>query len=73
MLQGGLNDECDLEFYKNMLRKIKSSFPEMVLHSLSPAEVFYLSKKHGLSLKEVLLELREAGLASLPGGCGNTG
>ncbi|HPZ10582.1 MAG TPA: cyclic dehypoxanthinyl futalosine synthase [Candidatus Eremiobacteraeota bacterium] len=65
MLQGGL--KCDLDFYKNMLKVIKAKFPDITLHSLSPAEVFYLSRKHGMPVKEVLLELKEAGLDSLPG------
>jgi cyclic dehypoxanthinyl futalosine synthase len=67
MLQGGLNGKCDLTFYKHMLGAIKSTYPDITLHSLSPAEVFYLSKKHRLSVKEVLLELKSAGLSSLPG------
>jgi len=65
MLQGGLR--CDLDFYKNMLKAIKSEYPEITLHSLSPAEVYYLSQKHDLSIKEILLQLRDAGLDSLPG------
>lgn len=67
MLQGGLNDKCDLNFYKDMLQSIKSAYPEITLHSLSPAEVYYLSKRHGLSIKETLTELKNAGLDSLPG------
>ncbi len=67
MLQGGLNDKCDLTFYKHMLSHIKSSYPDITLHSLSPAEIFYLSKKHRMTVKEVLLELKQAGLDSLPG------
>lgn len=67
MLQGGLNEKCDLTFYKTMLSSIKSEYPEITLHSLSPAEVYYLSKRHGLSIKETLEELKNSGLDSLPG------
>ena len=67
MLQGGLNNKCDLTFYKNMLKSIKSACPDITLHSLSPAEIFYLSKKHRMTVKEVLVELKHAGLDSLPG------
>lgn len=67
MLQGGLNKKCDLDFYKNMLSTIKRDFPHITLHSLSPAEVYFLSQKHKVTIKEVLIELKEAGLSSLPG------
>lgn len=67
MFQGGLNDKCDLAFYKHILKAIKTNYPDITLHSLSPAEVFYLSKKHRLTVKEVLAELKHAGLDSLPG------
>jgi cyclic dehypoxanthinyl futalosine synthase len=38
------------------------------VHSLSPAEITYLARKSGLSLRDTLERLRRAGLDSLPGG-----
>lgn len=68
MLQGGLNPALDLSWYEQMLRAIKDCVPGIWLHSLSPAEVLWLSRRSGLTLKDTLLRLRAAGLDSLPGG-----
>ncbi len=67
MLQGGLHPDLELRFYLDMLAKIKENF-DVTLHSFSPAEVAYIAKRAGKSLKSTLLELKAAGLDSLPGG-----
>ncbi|MDI6752160.1 MAG: cyclic dehypoxanthinyl futalosine synthase [bacterium] len=66
MLQGGVNPELSLDYYCDLLRSIKAKF-DVWFHSLSPTEIYYLSKTSGLSIKDVLLKLKEAGLDSLPG------
>ncbi|MEW6007497.1 MAG: cyclic dehypoxanthinyl futalosine synthase [bacterium] len=66
MLQGGLNPELSLSWYCNLLSSIKKRF-NVWLHSLSPAEIVFLSKKEGISIKDVLISLKSAGLDSLPG------
>jgi len=68
MLQGGLNPALSLDWYKDMLRAIKRSVPHIWLHSLSPAEVLWLAQRSHLTLQDTLVQLREAGLDSLPGG-----
>jgi dehypoxanthine futalosine cyclase len=67
LLQGGLNPDLDLSFYERMLSSIKAR-ADICVHSLSPAEVLYLSRRSGLGLAETLHRLRAAGLDSLPGG-----
>ncbi|OGV71262.1 MAG: dehypoxanthine futalosine cyclase [Lentisphaerae bacterium RIFOXYB12_FULL_65_16] len=67
MIQGGLNPALDLGFYERLLSAIKARV-QVCLHSLSPAEVHYLARRSGLSLREALERLRQAGLDSLPGG-----
>jgi len=68
MLQGGLNPELDLGWYERMLRAIKSEVEDIWLHSLSPAEIFWLAGRSNLSVRQTLERLRIAGLDSLPGG-----
>ena len=68
MLQGGLNPDLDLRWYERILSAIKNEVEDIWLHSLSPAEIFWLAKQSNLSLKQTLERLREAGLDSLPGG-----
>lgn len=68
LLQGGLNESLGLDYYLDVIRSVKREFPDIVIHSLSPPEVFYLAQKEGLDVAQVLERLRNAGLASLPGG-----
>ncbi len=68
MIQGGLHPDLDLDFFLDMLRRIKKRYPAIVIHSFTATEVFYLARKAGLSIEETLKRLQDAGLASLPGG-----
>jgi cyclic dehypoxanthinyl futalosine synthase len=68
MLQGGLNPDLDLRWYERMLRAIKDAVEDIWLHSLSPAEVFWLAHRSNLTVSQTLERLRDAGLDSLPGG-----
>lgn len=67
MLQGGINPDLGIEWFEELFRKIKSRF-DVDVHSLSPPEIIYLSKKEGMSIEEVISRLRDAGLDSIPGG-----
>jgi len=69
MLQGGINPELGLDFYEKLLSTIKENY-NLTLHSLSPPEICHIADKEGLSLKETLIRLRNAGLDSIPGGGG---
>jgi aminodeoxyfutalosine synthase len=68
MLQGGLNPDLDLSWYERLLRSIKQAAPAIWLHSLSPAEILWLSQCSGLHLSDTIRRLHTAGLDSLPGG-----
>lgn len=68
LMQGGTHPDLPLSYYTNLLQKIKQRFPNITMHSFSPAEVWKIVEVSGLSLKEVLLQLKEAGLDSIPGG-----
>lgn len=68
LMQGGTHPDLPFSYYTNLLKKIKERFPTITMHSFSPAEVWKMVEVSGLSLKEVLLQLKEAGLDSVPGG-----
>ncbi len=68
MLQGGLHPSLPFAYYLNMISTIKNAYPDIVIHSFSPAEIVHFAKISGKSIIEVLKDLRSAGLASLPGG-----
>lgn len=67
MLQGGLHPDYSLEKYAFMLSMIKDRFPDIYLHSLSPAEIIHISRKSALPVNKVVNALKEAGLDSVPG------
>ncbi|HPR38653.1 MAG TPA: CofH family radical SAM protein [Spirochaetota bacterium] len=67
MLQGGLHPEYKIEKYENMLRAVKSAFPSVFLHSLSPSEVVHMAKVSGVTVDKAVARLKEAGLDSIPG------
>jgi cyclic dehypoxanthinyl futalosine synthase len=68
LLQGGLHPDLRIEFYENMLRSIRERFPQVHLHCFSAPEIACIAEVSGLSLEETIGRLRDAGLASIPGG-----
>jgi len=67
LMQGGLHPDLRLPFYCNMLQFIKSEF-DMHIHAFSPPEIIHFARLNKMTVKEVLLELRDAGLDTVPGG-----
>jgi cyclic dehypoxanthinyl futalosine synthase len=67
LLQGGLHPSLGLKDYTELFRDLKRYFPTLKLHALGPAEIHYLARKEKKSYREILLELMDAGLDSLPG------
>lgn len=68
LIQGGLHPGLELDYYTGMLRAIKSRFPGVRVHSLSPPEIVHLARRENLTVAELLATLQQAGLDSLPGG-----
>ncbi len=67
MLQGGLHPDHTLDTYLRLVRTIRDRFPEVYLHSFSPAELVHISKKAAVNLDTVIGALKDAGLGSVPG------
>jgi 5-amino-6-(D-ribitylamino)uracil---L-tyrosine 4-hydroxyphenyl transferase len=66
-IQGGYIPEIDMEFYLEIVESIKTEFPEICIHALSPMEVNYAAGISGMSVEEALWELKKSGLDSLTG------
>jgi len=69
LLQGGHNPYIPFEWYLELMRYIKRHHP-IHIHGFSPSEVVFFSERFGLSVAEVVQELKAAGLDSIPGGGG---
>lgn len=67
LLQGGLHPHYGIEFYEDLFRQLKQKFPSVKLHALGPPEIAHIARLSKMTLEEVLIRLRAAGLESLPG------
>ncbi len=68
LLQGGHHPDLPLKWYTDLLRAIKSKYPQVWIHGFSPSEIHHFSQTFKMPVKAVLEELMAAGLGSLPGG-----
>ena len=66
-LQGGIHPDFTGDFYVSVLRGIKERLPEMHVHGFTPLEVWQGAHTLGVSVREFLTRLRDAGLGTLPG------
>uniref|UniRef100_A0A7I4DNG6 FO synthase n=1 Tax=Physcomitrium patens TaxID=3218 RepID=A0A7I4DNG6_PHYPA len=66
-MQGGIHPEFTGETYMEILKAVKTAAPELHVHAFSPLEVFQGAFTLGVSVEEFLVELKNAGLGSLPG------
>jgi len=67
LLQGGHHPDLGLKYYCDTFRELKSLYPTLKLHALGPPEIAHVAKLEQMSHYDVLKELKEAGLDSLPG------
>jgi cyclic dehypoxanthinyl futalosine synthase len=68
LMQGGLHPDLRVEFYENLLSTIKRRFPQIHLHCFSAPEIINIAEISGLTVRDTLARLRDAGLDSVPGG-----
>ena len=65
---GGLHPDLPFQYYLDMLSSLKNKYPYIHIQGFTAVEIEYLSRMAGLSIKDTLIKLRDAGLGSLPGG-----
>jgi FO synthase len=64
---GGIHGSFTGQNYIEYLRAVKDEVPEMHVHAFTPLEVSQGAKTLGISVEEFLVELKDAGLGTLPG------
>ncbi|MGD0389248.1 MAG: aminofutalosine synthase MqnE [Tepidisphaeraceae bacterium] len=65
---GGLHPWLKFDYYLQMLNGIRRACPQLHVKAFTAIEIIHLSRVARLSVREVLIALRDAGLGSLPGG-----
>ena len=68
LMQGGVHPDLGIEYYEDLLRFIRTTYPEIHLHAFSPPEIKFIAKKERMSFYDVIARLKDAGLQSIPGG-----
>ncbi|HWP82642.1 MAG TPA: aminofutalosine synthase MqnE [Bacteroidota bacterium] len=67
-ITGGLHPDWEWEYYLEMLRQIKRNFPNTDIKAFTAVEIDFFHKKFKMPIEDVLLQLKEAGLRTMPGG-----
>ena len=66
-MQGGIDPELPGTAYADLVAAVKARVPRMHVHAFSPMEIVNGASRRGVSIEEFLVELREAGLDTIPG------
>ncbi len=66
-IQGGLYPNADLNFYIGIIEAVREVSDDIHIHAFSPMEIYHMAKNSGLEIRDVLKELKIAGLNSIPG------
>ncbi|SFN10500.1 FO synthase subunit 1 /FO synthase subunit 2 [Pseudonocardia ammonioxydans] len=66
-VQGGIDPQLPVSFYADLVRAVHEAVPGMHVHAFSPMEIVSAAAKAGVSIRDWLAELKEAGLGSIPG------
>jgi len=67
-ITGGLHPDWEWEYYLEMLRRIRSHAPNADIKAFTAVEIDFFHKKFRMPIEEVLQQLQEAGLCTMPGG-----
>ncbi len=65
---GGLHPTKPFSYYVDMIKSIKKNFRDINVKAFTAVEIDYFSNLEGISYKETLTILKNAGLDSMPGG-----
>jgi cyclic dehypoxanthinyl futalosine synthase len=67
LIQGGIDPELPFTWYLDLLRFLKSDYPEIHVDGFSPEEILGLERLTGRDALAILADLKEAGLEGMPG------
>ncbi|MCL5005630.1 MAG: dehypoxanthine futalosine cyclase [Acidobacteria bacterium] len=67
LMQGGLHPDLKIDYYENLLSSIKRRYPQIHLHCLSAPEILNIAEICGLTIRDTLARLIDAGIDSIPG------
>ena len=68
LLQGGHHPKLKTDWFAQLFTDLKQRYPQVWIHGMSPPEITHLSKMEKRPVRDVLVDLKQAGLDSIPGG-----
>ena len=65
---GGVHPDHNLDYYCELIRRVKTILPDVAVKAYTAIELSYMIRKAGLSTREGLQQLIDAGMDAIPGG-----
>ena len=65
---GGVHPDHGLDYYTDMIRRVKAILPGAAVKAFTAIELSYMIRKAGLTTEEGLRQLKQAGMDAIPGG-----
>ena len=65
---GGVHPEHDLYYYADMIRRVKAILPDVSVKAFTAIELAWMIDRSGLSIRDGLQLLIDAGMDAIPGG-----
>lgn len=65
---GGVHPKHDLDYYCEMIRRVKKVLPDVAVKAYTAVELYYIIKQSGVGLQEGLQKLIDSGMDAIPGG-----
>jgi cyclic dehypoxanthinyl futalosine synthase len=70
LMQGGHHPKLGIDYYLDLLSHLREKYPKVNIHGFSPPEFNHFAEVFQMSLREVIVRFKAAGLGSIPGGGG---
>ena len=67
LMQGGLHPDLKNDYYESLLSNLKRRYPQLHLHCFSAPEILNIAEVSGLTIRDTIARLMDAGLDSIPG------
>lgn len=67
LLQGGHNPDLPFSYYIELLQNIRKEYPLIHIHAFSAPEIHFFSEQEKTTVEDIIAQLINAGLHSIPG------
>ncbi|MDR1616267.1 MAG: aminofutalosine synthase MqnE [Syntrophomonadaceae bacterium] len=63
-----MHPDRQFSYYVDVISRLHNAYPHIHIQGFTAVEIYYFAQISGLSVRQVLTELKNAGLGSMPGG-----